>query len=82
MGKEENREGGARMALRHVGVGVELILPLLIGVFGGYKLDEWLGTEPWLLIAGSVLGMTAGFLNFFRTVLPPKDGGNGEGNGT
>jgi ATP synthase protein I len=80
--REGNREGSTGSALRFVGVGFELVVPLLVGVYGGYKLDGWLGTEPWLLIVGSVLGMAAGFLNFFRAVLPRKGGRTGEGNGS
>ncbi len=35
----------------------------------GYLLDRKLGTSPWLLVAGSVLGMSLGFYLFFRAVL-------------
>ncbi len=59
----------------YVGLGMELAVPLLVGIFLGRWLDRRLGTEPWLLIVGAVLGMAAGFLQFFRTVLPPKGPG-------
>jgi F0F1-type ATP synthase assembly protein I len=32
----------------------------------GYLLDKWLGTDPWLLIAGIVLGSAAGLFEFIR----------------
>ena len=32
----------------------------------GWLLDKWLGTEPWLLIAGIVLGSAAGLYEFVR----------------
>lgn len=39
-----------------------------MGVGGGYGLDRWLHTKPWFLVAGSVLGMTVGFIGFFRSI--------------
>ena len=39
-----------------------------LGCFAGWWLDKKLGTAPWLLVAGSVLGMTAAFISFFRTI--------------
>ena len=62
---------------RYVGLGVELVLPMVLGSFVGHWLDGRLGTAPWLLLSGVVLGMAAGFLLFFRTVLPPKPPGGG-----
>ena len=59
---------------RFVGVGVELVAPLLVGVWLGWRLDRWLGSTPWLLLLGTVLGMTAGFFAFFRSVLPRRGG--------
>ena len=46
----------------------------LIGSVGlwtavGYFLDRKLGTRPWLLVGGSVLGMGLGFYLFFRALL-------------
>ncbi len=43
-----------------------------VGVFSalGWWLDKKLGhTVPWLLMLGAVVGMTGGFISFFRTVL-------------
>jgi F0F1-type ATP synthase assembly protein I len=34
-----------------------------------------MGTGPWLLLGGLLVGMVGGFVNFFHLVLPPK--GNG-----
>lgn len=41
----------------------------LIGVGLGYWLDKKLGTEPWLLLLGAVLGIISGFYHFIKTVL-------------
>jgi ATP synthase protein I len=32
----------------------------------GWLLDRWLGTKPWLLVFGIVLGAIAGFYQFVR----------------
>ena len=39
-----------------------------LGVLAGYLADRKLGTTPWLLVAGSVLGMAAGMYGFFKAV--------------
>ncbi len=32
----------------------------------GWLLDRWLGTRPWFLVAGIVVGAIAGFYEFVR----------------
>lgn len=32
----------------------------------GYLLDRWLGTKPWLLVAGIVVGSALGLYEFVR----------------
>ena len=32
----------------------------------GWLLDRWLGSAPWLLVTGLVLGAAAGFYEFIR----------------
>jgi ATP synthase protein I len=32
----------------------------------GWLMDRWLGTKPWLLVTGIVLGAAAGFYQFIR----------------
>jgi ATP synthase protein I len=49
-------------------VGMTLVLATLIGLAGGYYLDKWLGTSPWLTLIGLGFGIAAGFVNLFRTV--------------
>jgi ATP synthase protein I len=39
----------------------------VIGLGGvGWLLDRWLGTAPWLLVSGIVLGAVVGFYQFAR----------------
>ncbi len=61
---------GGSSPFRFIGLGFEIVVPVLFGLLLGYWLDSWLGTKPWFLLAGSLLGMAAGFLNFFWSVLP------------
>jgi F0F1-type ATP synthase assembly protein I len=49
-------------------VGLELGLSVLVGVLGGQWLDTRLGTEPWLMVAGLVLGAVAGFRTLWRAL--------------
>ncbi|MBE0711705.1 MAG: AtpZ/AtpI family protein [Candidatus Aminicenantes bacterium] len=58
-----------------------LVLPssIAVGLFFGYFLDRWLGTEPWLLLSFTVLGIVSGLLSLFRALKkqmkdePPAD---------
>jgi ATP synthase protein I len=49
-------------------VGFSMVLATVIGLAGGYFLDRWLGTKPWLLLLGLGFGIVAGFVIFFRSV--------------
>jgi len=60
-----------------LGLGFELAVPLLVGLFGGQWLDRRFGTAPWLLLAGVLAGAAAGFLNMYRRIVPPKGTGRG-----
>lgn len=57
-----------REASPYMGLGMQLALSMVFFVGGGYLLDRWLDTSPWLLVAGAVLGMVAVFVNLFRLV--------------
>ena len=49
-------------------IGMALVVATVIGLGGGYYLDQWLGTMPWLTLVGLGLGIAAGFVNLFRSV--------------
>lgn len=42
---------------------------VLAGTLGGWWLDKKLGTSPWLVVVGSVLGVGGGLTVFLRAVL-------------
>jgi F0F1-type ATP synthase assembly protein I len=71
----EARSGSARdwtRALREaaplLGLGTTLAVTVLGALGLGYWLDEWLGTEPWLLLGGGCLGTGAALYHFIRIV--------------
>ena len=59
--QDENRKAGFAYA-----AGITLVAVVVTFCGLGYLLDKWLGTDPWLLIAGIVLGSAAGLFEFVR----------------
>lgn len=57
---------GFRDAGPYLGLGMQLALTMVLFTIGGYLLDGWLDTTPWLTITGAVVGMTAIFIHLFR----------------
>jgi len=49
-------------------IGMSMVLSTIIGMAGGYYADRWLGTTPWLMLLGLVLGIVAGFVSMLRSV--------------
>ena len=58
-----NGLGGAQ---RFLGLGIQAGMTVAFYVGLGLLLDLWLGTLPWLTLAGAVLGMATMFVLFFR----------------
>lgn len=68
------REGGlARRIAVLSSVGLALVLSTLIGLGIGLMLDKWFKTKPIFMIVFLIIGIVAGFLNIFRTVLSEYD---------
>ncbi len=42
---------------RYSSIAIQMIVIILLGVFGGYKLDLWLDTQPVLTVILSVLSV-------------------------
>ncbi len=57
-----------REALRHTAVGWEIVIAIGIGYLGGWALDRWLHTAPWLSIVGVALGVGAAVKTLVRVV--------------
>lgn len=49
-------------------LGMTFVMSTVLGLAGGFWVDRWLGTGPWLLLLGLGFGIAAGFVNLFRSV--------------
>lgn len=62
-------EAGAVM-----GVGLQFAGAILFFLFLGRWLDERLGTEPWLLLTGVLIGAVGGFTSLYhQLVIKPRE---------
>ena len=75
MGDEQKKSGEGDSIAKNVvsvqkyaALGVMLPCAVLVGWFLGSLLDRWLGTH-WIYIAGLLIGIAAGFVQFIRTAL-------------
>jgi F0F1-type ATP synthase assembly protein I len=74
--KDPNSEGlsslgeAYRKASPYIGASTSLVSAVAIFTLLGVWLDRKLGNQtPWFTLLGTVIGMTGGFIGFFRTVL-------------
>lgn len=58
---ETNQKSGLAYA-----AALSLFASVVSGLIVGWLLDRWLGTGPWLLVTGLVLGAAAGFYELIR----------------
>jgi ATP synthase protein I len=63
------------------GVGLQFAIAILVGLFAGRWLDQKFGTAPWLLIAGLVVGATAGFYAMYKALKASDADGTPRGTG-
>lgn len=59
--KDVARKGGLMYA---AALSIFFSVAIFFGV--GWLLDKWLGTGPWLVVAGIVVGSALGFYEFVR----------------
>jgi ATP synthase protein I len=57
-------------ALRLVGMGWYVGICIVLGVWGGLRLDEKFHTKPILTIVGLILGIVVAFYGVYRMLLP------------
>lgn len=70
-GEREPEEQGHRSGAawgRALRASSDLLAGLIVGMLIGLLLDKWLGTSPWLLLAGIGIGFAAGLRNLARTM--------------
>ena len=65
MAKQDEQNVNSKSSMVY-GAVLSLAFSIVSGVLVGWALDRWLGTSPWLIVAGIVLGSVAGFMQFIR----------------
>ena len=61
---------GYRKAAPYIGASTSLVAAVGVFLGLGYWLDGKLGNDvPWFTMLGALIGMTGGFISFFKTVL-------------
>ena len=68
MPNEEDKEEINRKSGLAYAAAFSLFAGVVSGLIGGWLLDRWLGTSPWLLVTGLVLGGAAGFYELIRSI--------------
>lgn len=54
---------------RYGGLGFQLALSVVLGIFGGRALDHRLNSEPVFMLMGVILGTAVGFVGLFRAMM-------------
>lgn len=57
-----------------MGAGLQFAGAIILFLLLGRWLDARLGTEPWLLIAGVMIGAAAGFYSMYRELMAGSRG--------
>ena len=64
------RAAAMRAAEKYTGASMSLVIAVGLFTWLGHLADEKLGWNvPWLTLLGAAVGMTGGFISFFKTVL-------------
>lgn len=70
--KDRSRAGTTVDLSRYAGLGLQFAVTLLLFVAAGIWLDTKLGSSPWFLILGVLLGGTGAFIAIMRAVPPAR----------
>ena len=65
MTRQEDQEANRKSGLAY-GAALNLFGSVIALTGVGWAMDRWLGTRPWLLVAGIILGAIVGFYQFIR----------------
>ena len=68
MNEEKKNQETLRNAAPYLTLGIQLAITVIVFFFIGKYADEYLGTTPWLMIAGALVGCVGGLYNFIKTV--------------
>ena len=67
MSKEGKNKGMQALALTTT-ISMEIAITVTLGFWLGRFLDDRFGTEPWIMVAGVLLGMGLGILGIIQTL--------------
>ncbi len=67
--------GELRELGRFAGLGLQFAMTMAVLGALGWWLDSVLGTLPWLLVAGVLIGAAGGFVKIVRSVPPARGAG-------
>lgn len=62
-------ERAARSFGRYAGVGLQFAVSVVLFVYAGQWLDRRLGTAPWFLLAGAIVGASAAFYSMYHRLM-------------
>jgi ATP synthase protein I len=68
-GTPSRNDGGGVTAGDFAGVGLQLAICIIGGLYLGQWLDRKFGTAPWLLFVGVFGGFAAGFYSMYRKLM-------------
>lgn len=64
-----NPKSWAALTGPYLTLGLQLAMTVVAFFFFGRWLDQRLGTDPWLMLVGLVVGISGGLFSFLRTVI-------------
>jgi ATP synthase protein I len=67
MAKKDDQNVNGKSSVVYVAV-LSLAFSIVSCLLLGWVLDRLLGTSPWLIVAGILLGSVAGFMQFIRVM--------------
>ena len=68
MTPDPNRSSRGDLA-SYAHLGSTAVVCVVLGLAAGFWLDRWLGTQPWLLLAGLGFGVAAAVVTFYRAIM-------------
>lgn len=66
--RSQNRNSALQAVAVTTVIGMEMAITVVLGFYAGRFADSRLGTEPWLLVTGVLLGVAAGTMGIVKTL--------------
>jgi F0F1-type ATP synthase assembly protein I len=65
----QKKNSSRQQALRYTSLGMQMLVYLALGVYGGLKFDEWFNTNPLFVILLSALALFFSLLHLYRQLV-------------